>query len=106
MGDKLTCVATGATAISVSMNHPHRHLPVNTQTLVVSVVVPSYARPQGVRRALQAMTELDDPINRFEVIVVDDGSPVSPKEVIAPFRCHLPFYQTGRHLYHWMRRNR
>jgi hypothetical protein len=52
------------------------------------------------------MTELDDPINRFEVIVVDDGSPVSPKEVIAPFRCHLPFYQTGRHLYHWMRRNR
>jgi len=59
------------------------------QALDVSVVVPTYDRPQAVRRALQAMTELDYPRSRFEVIVVDDGSPVALEEVIAPFRRHL-----------------
>jgi GT2 family glycosyltransferase len=38
-----------------------------------SVVVPTYDRPEAVRRLLLALRRLEYPRDRFEVIVVDDG---------------------------------
>ncbi len=43
-------------------------------TLDFSVIVPSYNRPQELARCLGSLAALDFPKERFEVIVVDDGS--------------------------------
>src|SRR5690349_6129316 len=39
-----------------------------------SIVIPSRNRPQAVRDCVTACLQLDYPADRFEVIVVDDGS--------------------------------
>ncbi|HET9857356.1 MAG TPA: glycosyltransferase [Chthoniobacterales bacterium] len=39
-----------------------------------SVIVPSYNRSEPVRACLRSLTAMDYPRDRFEVIVVDDGS--------------------------------
>jgi GT2 family glycosyltransferase len=39
-----------------------------------SIVVPTYGRPERLARCLQALSELDYPADRYEVVVVDDGS--------------------------------
>ena len=44
-------------------------------TLDFSIVVPSYARPQQLATALAALARQAWPIERYEIIVVDDGSP-------------------------------
>lgn len=46
----------------------------------ISVVVPTFGRPQELRGCLEALAELDYPCERYEVVVVDDGSdpPVVP----------------------------
>lgn len=41
----------------------------------VSVVVPTYNRPDGLRACLESLARLDYPRSKLEVIVVDDGSP-------------------------------
>ena len=41
-----------------------------------SIVIPTYARPQRLAAALAAIKKLQWQPDRFEVIVVDDGSPV------------------------------
>jgi GT2 family glycosyltransferase len=51
-----------------------------------SVVVPTYARPDQLRASLEALARLDYPRERFEVIVVDDGSPMPLEPVVAPLR--------------------
>ncbi|MEV0693858.1 glycosyltransferase family A protein [Streptomyces sp. NPDC050388] len=48
----------------VSMNAPD-----------VSVIIPAYDRPEELRRKLVSLTRQTLPVRRFEVIVVDDGSP-------------------------------
>lgn len=40
-----------------------------------SVIVPTYGRPAALAECLAALARLDYPPDRFEVIVVDDGSP-------------------------------
>ncbi|MGB3311764.1 MAG: glycosyltransferase [Nodosilinea sp.] len=47
---------------------------------VFSVVIPTYNRPDRLVSCLQSLTQLDYPRDRFEVIVVDDGSspPIAP----------------------------
>lgn len=40
----------------------------------VSVIVPTYSRPAALRQCLAALAAQDYPQERFEVIVVDDGS--------------------------------
>ena len=42
--------------------------------LSVSIVVPTYRRPEQLARCLQALAELEYPTDRYEVVVVDDGS--------------------------------
>ncbi len=48
----------------------------------VSVVIPTHGRPERLARCLEALAEQDLPRDRFEVIVVDDGSPVSPTDAV------------------------
>ena len=51
-----------------------------------SVIVPTYERPEQLRSCLAAMSHLDYPAERFEVIVVDDGSRTPPADTVAEFR--------------------
>jgi GT2 family glycosyltransferase len=50
-----------------------------------SIVIPTYARPGQLAACLQSLARLDYPRDRFEVIVVDDGSDTSPNAVVTPF---------------------
>lgn len=49
----------------------------------ISVVVPVYNNPDGLKTCLKSLSEVDDP--DFEVIVVDDASPTSHEDVCAMF---------------------
>ena len=52
---------------------------------VFSIVIPTYDRPQQLAACLQALTRLNYPRDRFEVIVVDDGGGISLDDILAPF---------------------
>ncbi len=54
-----------------------------------SIIIPTYDRPSELAACLQSLTCLDYPRDRFEVIVVDDGSSVSPESVVAAVRNQL-----------------
>ncbi len=56
-----------------------------------SIVIPTYNRPTQLERCLKALAQLNYERDRFEVIVVDDGSQTSLEPVAAPFydRFHL-----------------
>jgi len=54
-----------------------------------SIVIPTYARPGQLATCLQSLARLDYPRERFEVIVVDDGSETPPEAVVASFCGHL-----------------
>jgi len=49
----------------------------------ISIVIPTYGRPAKLLRCLEAIGRLRYPADRFEVIVVDDGSPVPVAPSIA-----------------------
>ena len=51
-----------------------------------SIVIPSYCRPQRLQRCLAAIAQLDYPRDRFEVVVVDDGSEPALESAVAPWR--------------------
>lgn len=51
-----------------------------------SIVVPTRDRPKQLGRCLQAIAALDFPRDRFEVVVVDDGSAFSPEDKVGRFR--------------------
>jgi glycosyltransferase involved in cell wall biosynthesis len=51
-----------------------------------SIIVPTYNRAAQLASCLEGLARLDYPRDRFEVLVVDDGSETSPEIVIAPFR--------------------
>ncbi|PPS45651.1 glycosyltransferase family 2 protein [Chroococcidiopsis sp. TS-821] len=59
------------------------------QELLFSIIIPTYARPDRLKNCLHAIAQLDYPRDRFEVIVVDDGSPMSLEPVVAPFSKRL-----------------
>lgn len=50
-----------------------------------SIIIPTHNRPQQLRQCLEAVVRLDYPKERFEVIVVDDGSELAPAGVIKSF---------------------
>lgn len=54
-----------------------------------SVIIPTYARPERLAACLQAIVRLNYPLERFEVIVVDDGSPISLEPVVTSFSSRL-----------------
>ena len=53
---------------------------------VASVIVPSYNRPDTLMRCLESLARQSFPPERFEVIVIDDGSlqPLSAPATLAP----------------------
>lgn len=53
--------------------------------LLFSVIIPTYNRPQQLANCLQSFTHLEYPRDRFEVIVVDDGSKTPLDELVSPF---------------------
>ena len=55
----------------------------------VSVIIPTHNRPGPLAAFLQALSEQDFPSDRFEVVVVDDGSDTPLEASIAPFRTKL-----------------
>ncbi|NEQ44748.1 MAG: glycosyltransferase [Leptolyngbya sp. SIOISBB] len=54
-----------------------------------SIVIPTYNRPKRLQQCLSSLTELSYPRDRFEVVVVDDGSQSSLASVAAPFKTAL-----------------
>jgi GT2 family glycosyltransferase len=44
-------------------------------TPLVSIVIPTYARPERLRECLAALARQTMPADTFEIVVVDDGSP-------------------------------
>lgn len=55
----------------------------------LSIVIPTYNRPQRLAKCLAAISRSDYPSDLFEVIVVDDGSATSLESIVAPFRKRL-----------------
>ncbi len=51
-----------------------------------SIVVPTYNRPKQLERCLTALTQLDYPDDRVEIIIVDDGSNTPLDSTVAPFQ--------------------
>jgi GT2 family glycosyltransferase len=51
----------------------------------ISIVIPSYNRPDQLAVCLRACSSLDYPHDRFEVIVVDDGGTTPLDEIVARF---------------------
>lgn len=56
-----------------------------TESPFFTVIIPTYARPARLKACLQAFTRLAYPRDRFELMVVDDGSPASMEPVVIPF---------------------
>ena len=58
-----------------------------------SVIIPTHSRPENLQRLMGSLAVQDLPFDRFEVIVVDDGSPAHRKPVesmfVWPFRTRL-----------------
>lgn len=52
-----------------------------------SIVIPTYQRPKQLTACLHAVTQIDYPLDQFEVIVVDDngGDDPSPAKIVAQF---------------------
>lgn len=61
----------------------------------ISIIIPTYNRPERLAACLEAMSQLDYPAEKFEVIVVDDGSPTPVDDIVAPFRNVKLFVQTN-----------
>ena len=51
----------------------------------ISIIIPTFGRPRQLSACLQAVARMDYPSERFEVIVVDDGSEKPPADVVALF---------------------
>jgi GT2 family glycosyltransferase len=51
-----------------------------------SVIIPTYERPAQLAACLSALSRLDYPLERFEVVIVDDGSANSPRNIVDQFR--------------------
>jgi glycosyltransferase involved in cell wall biosynthesis len=51
-----------------------------------SIIIPTYERRAQLFLCLQALARLEYPIERFEVLVVDDGSESPPGNVVEEFR--------------------
>jgi glycosyltransferase involved in cell wall biosynthesis len=54
--------------------------------LFFSIVIPTYNRPERLQTCLKSLTGLNYPRDRFEVVVIDDGSAEPLDAVVAPFK--------------------
>ncbi|AFY59212.1 putative glycosyltransferase [Rivularia sp. PCC 7116] len=58
-------------------------------TPFISIVIPTYNRPERLSDCLESLTKLEYPRDCFEVVVVDDGSKISLESVVEPFKHQL-----------------
>jgi len=58
-------------------------------TPLFSIIIPTHGRAEHLNDCLRAITELSYPKDKFEVIVVDDGSPQPLEDVVRPFKDRL-----------------
>lgn len=59
------------------------------QQLFCSIIIPTYNRPERLAICLESISDVDYWRDRFEIIVVDDGSQTPIEPVVAPFRDQL-----------------
>ncbi|MEL6166236.1 MAG: glycosyltransferase [Cyanobacteria bacterium J06628_3] len=52
------------------------------QTPFISIVIPTYNRPERLKECLESLTNLEYPRDSYEVVVVDDGSKMSLEPVV------------------------
>ena len=52
---------------------------------LISIVIPTYSRPDQLRNCLTAFTRVDYPRDRWELIIVDDGSIAPLDAIVEPF---------------------
>jgi glycosyltransferase involved in cell wall biosynthesis len=57
--------------------------------IIFSIIIPTYNRPESLDRGLTALSQLAYERDRFEVIVVDDGSRSSLTRVTDPWQAQL-----------------
>jgi len=55
------------------------------ENLTFTLIIPTYERPAQLKKCLESITRLDYPKDRFEVIVVDDGSKNPPEQIVNSF---------------------
>jgi GT2 family glycosyltransferase len=55
-----------------------------------SITIPSHGRPAALRRAVESFRGQSFPRNRFEIIVVDDGSPTPVEPFLDDLKAELP----------------
>lgn len=58
----------------------------SNQAIKVSIVVPTFRRPDVLRQTLAALVKLDYPRENYEIIVVDDGSEDATPQVVEAFQ--------------------
>ena len=51
-----------------------------------SIVIPTLDRPEALRRCLESIADLEEPLGGFEVVVVDDGGRVDLEPVLTAFQ--------------------
>jgi glycosyltransferase involved in cell wall biosynthesis len=78
-----------ATGDSQAQANNHRRSLMQPAVPFFSVIIPTYNRPKPLAACLRSLKELAYPRDRFEVIVVDDGSSESLEPVVKPFRGQL-----------------
>src|SRR5207247_291754 len=64
---------------------------------IFSIIIPTYSRPEQLAACLEAIARLDYPRERFEVIVVDDGSPSPPHDVVAAIGARIAAKSLWQH---------
>ena len=73
--------------------------------MIVSIIIPTYNNIDKLPRALSSIEEIDFPIDRFEVIVIDDGSSDGTDGFVQEFKDNTKlsieyFYQENRRSNH------
>ena len=69
----------------------------NDKTLQVSIIIPTRNRKDSLKEGLLSLTHLDYPQNKYEVIVIDDGSTDGTEDMIIEIRDSLTYtFHYGR----------
>lgn len=67
-----------------------------SSTPEISVILSTYRRAETLRRTLDHLIAQDLPAERFEVVLVDDGSPDNTADVAREYEGRVPFAMTYR----------
>lgn len=63
----------------------------------ISIIIPTYNRPRALARCLASLDSVDYPRERFDVVVVDDGSNSSLRDIIAKYSTCYRLYYLRQH---------